>query len=175
MNYGKQELLFAQPIAEGLVNDVAFRSWILGKTKKFADYSGANLLHREMLAIRSKKTTSWWRSHYTETCRCSGCKGRETDLLAIFETSEGLRFAIHAEVKQPSDRFNLGQAAAYPIRAKCWVNKPPRGILAHTDAETVLLCSQSRLVDYGANLEHFDAIITFEKIATGFPSLSAGW
>ncbi|HWF95122.1 MAG TPA: hypothetical protein VG291_09225 [Xanthobacteraceae bacterium] len=123
MSYGKMELLYAAPFAEALANYTAFRSWVLKQTKfaRFADE--AQLLHREMMAKRIFGTQYWWRSHFTESCRCFGCSGQETDLLAIFETSTSVRIALHVEVKHPGDRFKDAgnQAAAYPVRAQCWV------------------------------------------------------
>ena len=63
-------------------------------------------MNEEMLAKRSSGTQTWWRSHYHTKCACLGCKGevqtRETDLLAIFETTTGGRFALHFEVKHPA-------------------------------------------------------------------------
>jgi hypothetical protein len=176
MIYGNKELIFAKPFAEGLVNDPAFRSWVLRQTK-FADFADeARLLHREMKAKRSARTRYWWRSHFTETCRCPGCSGRETDLLAIFETATGLRFALHVEVKHPGDEFKDDeQAPAYPVRARCWSTngRTPAKVLPHTETTTALLCSELRLEDYAPRPAHFETVITFEDIKKNFPNDSA--
>jgi hypothetical protein len=174
-SYGRLELLYAEPFAEALVGDLAFRSWVLKQTifANFADE--AKLLHREMLAKRSPRAKSWWRSHYSESCRCFGCSGQETDLLAIFETATDLRFALHVEVKHPDDKFDKdgNQAASYPARARCWVTNPPPNVLPHTLATTALLCSALKLPDYAAHLGHFAVLISFEDVATKFPNASA--
>jgi hypothetical protein len=100
--YGATELIFAEPIANALVNDSDFRSWVVRKTI-FAELAeDARLLHLEMKARRSSAAKTWWRSHFTEKCRCPGCRGKETDLQAIFENADHLRFAIHMEVKHPA-------------------------------------------------------------------------
>lgn len=132
----------------------------------------ALLLHDEMKARRSKSATTWWRSHYHKKCRCQGCSEQETDILAIFEAASGIRFALHFEVKQPKDRFptDKDQAANYALRAKCWVALPPRRVVPHADAATVLLCSAAKLADYAAHLPKFGSIITFEEIARVFPN-----
>jgi hypothetical protein len=175
MVYGLEELRHAKPFADALVSNPTFKAWVLKKTK-FAEHAhDAQLLHREILARRRRGTKYWWRSHYTESCRCFGCSGQETDLLAIFETAKGLRFAIHIEVKHPKDGFTKGgnQAAAYPVRALCWVSKTPPAVLPHTAATTGLLCSETKLRDYAPHLEHFKAVITFEDAWKNFPDTSA--
>src|SRR4051794_18952485 len=167
MRYGSREYLYAEPFARALEADSAFRSWVLRQTK-FAAYTvSARLLHEEMRAHRSESSASWWRSHFTERCRCQGCSGQETDLLAIFETATGKRFALHIEVKQPTDKFptKKDQAANYALRAKCWTTSAPRAVLPHSDAATVLLCSSSKLQEYEPHLSKFGSVITFEEIA----------
>lgn len=169
MRYGALEHAFAEPIAEALISDPAFRVWLLSHTRFAIDSKDARLLHDEMRAARSAGT--WWRSHYTESCRCEGCRGQETDLFAIFERPDGSRFALHVEVKQPTDRFpgNKDQAANYRIRAECWVRNPPKSVLPHGDADTLLLCSEMRLQNYAPHLAKFGAVITFEEVRRRFP------
>jgi hypothetical protein len=170
MRYAKTESLYAEPFAEGLVSNAVLRSWVLHRTE-FAEFADeARLLHREMLAVRSAGARNWWQSHYTEACRCAGCRGQETDLLAIFETEARQRLAIHFEVKHPRDDFKKPtQAACYAIRAQCWVNSPPNRVLPHHRATTALLCSASRLPDYAPHLRHFQTVVTFEDVEQNFP------
>ncbi len=171
MIYGYSERRYAEPFAEALVNDPVFRSWVLRQTI-FANYADeARLLHREMHAQRNGNAKTWWRSHFTEACRCSGCSGRETDLLAIFGTATALRFAIHVEVKHPADKFNNEtQAPAYPVRAQCWAASAPESVLQHDRATTALLCSARKLPEYAKHLRHFETLITFEDIEKAFPN-----
>lgn len=174
MRYGAKEKKFSEPFADQLANDSAFLRWVLSKTK-FRDMDGVRVLADEMKKKRSKVATTWWASHYTETCRCFGCEGSETDVLAIVADAKGRTVALHVEVKQPSDSFNLDrqQAARYPIRAACWVSRAPRNVLPHEDACTILLCSCDKLSEFAAEAAHFDAVITFEEIARDFPSATA--
>ena len=176
MGYGARELIYAAPFANALVQDSDFRSWVLGKTK-FADYANtARLLDREMLAKRSKKTATWWRSHFSEKCRCFGCSGQETDLLAVFETPTGMRFALNVEVKHPGDKFKPDQASAYPARAKCWTleAKTPKHVLAHAASATGVLFSEGNRKKFAPDLQHFETQITFEEIADRFPNVGFG-
>ena len=178
MLYGSLEYTYAEPFANALASDAGFRSWLLRRTKFGVFADKASLLHEEMQTRRGKGSATWWRSHYTEKCRCQGCNGQETDLLAIFEASAGLRFALHFEIKQPTDRFpaNKDQAANYALRAACWAISPPKAVLPHSDAATALLCSASKLTEFAAHLPNFGSVITFEDVAAAFPhaTIAAG-
>lgn len=171
MRYGSLEYRYAEPFATALVEDREFRSWVLQKTR-FAPFANdARLLHEEMKSRRSATSGSWWRSHFTEKCRCAGCSGQKTDLLAIFEPPGGPRFALHFEVKQPADGFptHRDQAANYALRAACWVSKAPNAVPTHSDAATGLLCSARNLVRYAPHLTKFGTVLTFEAIEAEFP------
>lgn len=171
MRYGSLEYRYAAPFADALVNDGAFRRWVLQQTKFASDADGAEVLHEQMRARRSSASATWWRSHFTEACRCPGCSGQETDLLAIFGRQSGNAFALHCEVKQPTDNFPVGkdQAASYLLRARCWIGKPPKAIVPHADAQTLLLCSKHRLSDYAPDASKFNVVMTFEDIGERFP------
>lgn len=172
MLYGSLEYAYAEPFANALVSDAAFRAWVLRQTTFKAFAEEALVLHEQMRARRGKSSATWWRSHFTEKCRCQGCSGQETDLLAVFEAPSSLRFALHFEVKQPTDRFpaTKDQAANYALRAKCWATLAPKAVLPHSDAATVLLCSAAKLTEFAPHLPKFGNVITFEDVAAAFPS-----
>jgi hypothetical protein len=136
----------------------------------------ARLLHEEMRAWRGNATAEWWRFHFTEKCRCDGCSGKETDILAIFESKSRRRFALHFEVKHPRDKFKADgiQSRGYPLRAQCWAMKPPAKVLPHDTASTVLLFSKTKESEYGLHLAHFQTHMTFEDIEVAFPHLNLG-
>ncbi|MEJ0078818.1 MAG: hypothetical protein WDO17_25950 [Alphaproteobacteria bacterium] len=171
MGYGEKERRYAEPFANALVADADFRTWVIRQTvfAKFAE--NARLLHEEMKQRRSGVSQNWWRSHFTETCRCAGCSGKETDVLAIFETEAGFRFALHIEVKHPGDKFkNDGiQSKGYPIRASCWTINPPPNVVCHHQATTVLLFSSLKSGEYARHLAYFQTLITFESLRKNFP------
>lgn len=174
MNYGSTEYRYAAPIAQALIDNAGFRAWILQKSP-FSEFSDARVLSGEMASHRGDAAAEWWRFHFTEKCRCEGCRGKETDLLAIFESSSGVRFSIHFEVKQPKDNFNADglQSRGYPLRAQCWVKTPPKKVLPHQKASTGLFFSETRRSDYAAHLSHFDLLVTFEEIEREFPDLTS--
>ena len=174
MKYGAKEKAFSEPFADQLAKDPAFLRWVLDRTK-FRNLKGARVLADEMKKKRSKVATTWSASHYTESCRCFGCEGSETDILAIVADANGQTVAMHIEVKQPSDSFNLDrrQAERYPVRAACWVSKAPHNVVSHVDACTMLLCSSDKLSEFASEADHFDTVITFEEIARDFPAATA--
>jgi hypothetical protein len=165
--YGPKEWLSAAPIAEALVASDTFRTWLISRTK-FVEYArDARLLHEEMKLKRSRSAQTWWRSHFQEKCRCEGCCGQETDLLAIFESKDGFRFALHIEIKHSGDRFgSRRQAKSYPLRAQCWVKRAPSKVLAHNDASTVLICDGTKHFSFQDDARHFDTVLFFENLPT---------
>jgi hypothetical protein len=175
MKYGTIEYRYAEPFARGLAENRAFREWVLSRTE-FSQMSNARLLASEMLAWRANPSAEWWRFHFTEKCRCAGCSGKETDILAIFESPSAIRFALHFEVKHPNDRFkSYGvQSRGYPIRAQCWMSNPPANVLPHHNASTVLLFSEQKRGEFAEHLAHFKTLITFEDIKSIFPHLGLG-
>ncbi|MDE0696295.1 MAG: hypothetical protein OXH76_10745 [Boseongicola sp.] len=104
---------------------------------------------------RNAATDSWWRSHYAEKCRCPGCSGQETDL-AVFQT-DAMRFAVHSEIKRPGDRFprDKDQARNYALRAECWARNPPRAILPHQEATTMLAFAKAQREEFAPHIEKF--------------------
>jgi hypothetical protein len=175
MGYGEIERQYAEPFAEALVNDSAFRTWVVQQTEFAGFAQDCRLLHEEMKQRRSGVSQNWWRSHYTEVCRCLGCSGKETDILAIFEAKNGLRFALHIEVKHPRDRFKSDgvQSRGYPIRASCWIGNPPLNVLPHSQATTVLLFSATKSDEYASHLPNFKTLITIESVRQNFPHATA--
>jgi hypothetical protein len=173
MKYGSVEYQYASPIARGLVEDVAFRRWVLSKSR-FENSSDSELLHKEMRSHRQNPTAEWWRFYFTEGCRCLGCSGKETDIFAVFEDATGFRFAMHFEIKQPKDKFKVDgvQARGYPLRAECWANKPPPRVLPHQEASTGIFFSETKRTEYAPHLDNFQTKITFGEIEREFPHVA---
>ena len=145
MKYGSIEYRYAAPIAQALVDDAKFRGWVLSRSP-FARYSDAPILNKEMIGHRANATAEWWRFHFTEKCRCDGCSGKETDIFTVFESKDRVRFAIHFEVKQPTDKFKADgiQSRGYPLRADCWAQRAPAKVLPHKLASTGIFFSGAK-------------------------------
>jgi hypothetical protein len=171
MRYGHKEFPHAKAFADALASDPVFRAWVLKKSGFPGD---AELLHEAMLRKRTPGTQLWWNSHFNPSCYCSGCKGgKETDLLAVFEATDGHRFAIHVEVKRPGDKFGKQQAKAYQDRASCWISKTPNTVLPHVTASTLVLFSEEQRESFSEAISEFGTHVTIEEIRLQFPHAAA--
>ena len=169
MRYGAREYRYARPLAEALQVNQQFRRWFLGRTE-FASYQdSAILLHEKQRLVRSPSAENWWRSYWVGSAYQfkSECGERETDLLAVFEVEDEMRFALHVEVKAPGDRFGVEQARDYNRRARCWAGagRNPRTVLPHDMATTVLCCEARFGERCAVEASHFACVVTFEEIA----------
>lgn len=179
--YGKNEWLYAYPIANALVTDDRFRHWFVSMTP-FKDHAmTARLLWEEQKARRTKGSETWWRSYWTGSSykHRAECGERETDLLAVFEAFEGFRFALHVEVKAPGDKFGVDQARDYGRRAKCWKgrDRAPKTVLPHDDAATILCCEGMFAHSNPEKSGLFDTVLHHSDIAKfiePYPHLLAG-
>ena len=152
--YSPNEFLYARPIASALLHDRTFRQWFLADTKFAAVAADALPLGEDQSSLRSTPNSKrwWWFNHYCPkdgSCTCKLGTGLETDILIIFEVIHEIRFALHVEVKRPSETLGDGQAETYPRRAACWSEPTtrPRRILAHEDYVTVLVCGDNLRAD----------------------------
>jgi hypothetical protein len=168
MKYGSREYQYAAPLALALVEHAPFREWVISRSV-FREFANARILHQEMARHRGNSTAEWWRFHFTEKCRCLGCSGKETDI-----SEARIRFALHFEVKQPTDRFKSDgiQSRGYPLRAQCRANKAPTKVLPHHRASTGLFFSEAMRAEYAEHLSNFNSLITFEEIETEFPNIA---
>jgi hypothetical protein len=149
MKYGSREYQYAAPLALALVEHSPFRQWVTSKSA-FSEFPSARIPHKEMTRHRGNSTAEWWRFHFTEKCRCLGCSGKETDILAIFESESRIRFALHFEVKQPTDRFKNLRAMGFNQGAIHY---------EHSAGPT-------------KHLSNFNSLMTFEEIETEFPDVA---
>lgn len=168
--YGYKEHVYADAFANALCNDVLFLSWVLNGTK-FTDSVGLTVLREEMVRKRPK-AKFWWKNYWTGSCTCLGCSGSETDIFVVCGSERGERFALHIEVKQPTDRFDPAkrQGERYRARAACWAANPPKTVPEHSDAATLLICSEDKLATFVDEISMFDRTITFETLREKFPA-----
>ncbi len=162
------EFLYSWPIAAALEQSDDFRSFVLNKTKFCDDSHDAQLLKQEQLKKRSKNTSFWSRHPYCERTSCPYASCGETDLLAVFELSSQKRFAIHFEIKQPTDKGHETQPERYSGRMQCWsdFNTRPQSILPHGDAASIVVCGTSFAEKAPEWVGIFDTLITTEELAT---------
>ena len=167
-------------LKEALSTDPAFASWFLRQTK-FADLDAKHLW--------SRSDHPWGRFSIQLENPDTGERGAivregETDALAIFQTSDGRRVAVHIENKLATGRFTPFQLALYNARAKAWKGHPK--YKHYDDWEIVLLAPRSfyerypalcakfgKYKRYPALCAKFGKYIAHEDIAQHLPAFRA--
>jgi hypothetical protein len=151
MKYGSVEYQYAAPIAQGLIEDGAFRHWVLSKSK-FSNLSDARILHEEMKAHRRNPTAEWWRFYFAEGCRC-----QPKDKFKADGVQSPARWVCRTHHRD-NHRFGDEQAwwsrqaidpiwtsrqlwvRGYPLRAQCWMGKAHLKFVA---SQPCLVCGRS--------------------------------
>ena len=152
---------------EALRTNAAFVAWLLNQTK-FA--------HLQARYHWSRADNPWGTITINVTDPHTGKSSivrreSETDVLVVFITEDGCRFALHIENKLASGSFTSGQPEMYPIRAEQW-----KGLARYEnyqDFETILVAP---LAFYERNKEKadlFDRYISHESIAEFIPEFAA--
>lgn len=152
---------------QALRTNPTFVSWLLSQTK-FA--------HLSARYHWSRADNPWGTIAVTVTDPHSGQSSTErreseTDVLAVFATDDGYRFALHIENKLASGAFTPNQPEMYPIRAEKW-----KGLARYEnyqDFETILVAPRAF---YERNKEKaglFHRYISHESIAAFIPEFRA--
>jgi hypothetical protein len=167
--YSELELRYARPVANALLESSEFRRWLLAGTKHENDASDARPTVEEQRRLRSPKMKNpYWFNYWCgkdSKCACRIGTGLETDILLLFESTDGRTLGLHIEVKRPSEHLGNGQAESYPRRAACWANPNtrPRTVPPHHDFLTMLICGRDLASD--ERIRSFDKVIFHDEVA----------
>lgn len=151
---------------EALRTNAAFVAWLLSQTK-FA--------HLQACYHWSRADNPWGTITITVTEPHTGKSSTvrresETDVLVVFITNDGYRFALHIENKLASGSFTPGQPEMYPIRAEQW-----KGLARYEnyqDFETVLVAPRAFYERNKEKVDLFDRYISHESIAEFIPEFA---
>lgn len=97
-------------------------------------------------------------------------KEAETDVLVVFTTVSGLRFALHIENKVSVGKFMPDQPELCAVRARQWLGNPK--YQSYTDFETVLVTPKAFYLRNEQACRIFDRYIPHEDIAQFIPMFS---
>jgi hypothetical protein len=144
-------------------HNAAFATWFVDQTK-FAG-TGATYLW-------SRSNHPWGRVMHTTLDPTTGeavttIKEGETDVLVVFTTANGLRFALHIENKVSVGKFMPEQPELYAVRARQWLGNPK--YQSYTDFETVLVAPKAFYHRNEQACRVFDRYIPHEDIAQFIP------
>lgn len=94
-------------------------------------------------------------------------KEGETDVLVVFTTTNGQRFALHIENKVSFGKFMPDQPELYAVRAHQWMGNPK--YQSYTDFETVLVAPKMFYQRNESACRLFHRYIPHEDIAQFIP------
>ena len=90
-------------------------------------------------------------------------KDRETDVLAIYETSDGRRLALHIENKLENGSFTPNQPQSYQERLTQWRLREKLGM--YEEATSVLVAPQAFYERNKTEAQTFESYIPYEELA----------
>lgn len=168
--YSESELRYARPVAKAILENSAFRCWLLTGTKYENAASDVHPVEEDIqrrLRSPTMKNPYWFNYWCGKDSKCS-CRigtGIETDILLIFDCANHRRLGLHIEIKRPGDRLGDGQAESYSRRAKCWADPDtkPRTVPLHQDFLTMLVCGRELVSD--KRLQFFDKVVFHDEVA----------
>lgn len=94
----------------------------------------------------------------------------ETDVLVVFESDAGRRFAVHIENKLSTGSFTPYQVEMYPIRAEKW--QGDSRYRNYQDWDTVLIAPVHFVDRNKADCKKFGQIVTHEELAEFIPEFA---
>jgi hypothetical protein len=155
-------------LAEALFGQPEFAKWFLGRTR-FRDEAA------ECVFCRSDNP--WSTVRLERPNPGSGelevlSKQCETDVLAVFQTKDGRRLALHIENKLATGNFTHLQPELYKQRLQQWKNRPKLG--QYSDATSVLVAPEVFVARYRTQAQLFEAYVSHEELAQHVPAFTRG-
>jgi hypothetical protein len=155
-------------LAEALLQNQEFARWLLRQTRFVAE---------EAKCVEVRANNPWSRVTLRLPVGEDGSveeviRDAETDVLAIFETGDGQRIALHIENKLEGGAFTPHQPETYRERLKQWRERPKLGM--YHDATSVLVAPQAFYVRNADGARVFEAFVSHEAIAKHLPAFAGG-
>ena len=155
-----------QAIDDAFKANPDFVKWFLSRTK----FAGVNARY-----FWSRSNNPWGRIKMQVRNEATGemetiVRESETDVLVVFESDAGRRFAVHIENKLPSGCFTPYQVEMYPIRAEKW--RGDSRYKNYHDWDTVLIASVHFVERNKADCMKFGQIVTHEELSEFIPEFA---
>jgi len=170
--YGPIEHGYCEPVAEALAGNPQFAKLFMRRAG-CGDWADSFVCLKDEQRRLRTSGSYWWKNVFCHEsrCECPNLRGREIDILAVFQRLDGDRLGMHIECKHPADTFSKGQASRYRERLACWTTegKGPRTIPKHDVAVAILIYDRSNC-HAADDLSCFDAIIFFDEISIHLPN-----
>jgi hypothetical protein len=151
-------------LAKALFDQPEFAKWLLDRTR----FRGESA---ECVFCRSDNP--WSIVQLERPNPASGeievlAKQCETDVLAVFQTKDGRRLALHIENKLANGRFTPLQSELYRDRLQQWKNRPKLG--EYSDATSVLIAPEKFYAKYQTEAQLFDVYVSHEELGERLPA-----
>lgn len=145
-------------LANALRNRNDFARWFLGRTKFRLELAKC---------VECRDDNPWSRVRSKLLNPTSGAievltKDRETDVLAIYETNDGRRLALHIENKLGDGFFTPHQPESYQERLGQWRKRKKLGM--YEEATSVLVAPRAFYEKHLAAAQLFESYISHEEI-----------
>jgi hypothetical protein len=161
------EAVLDKALALALFERGEFGAWFLSRTK----FRG-----EQAWCVFCRSDNPWSTVRLERSNPVSGeldilAKQCETDVLAVFETEDGRRLALHIENKLASGSFTPLQPELYRERMIQWKGRPLLG--RYSDATTVLVAPKAFYEKFRDAASTFEAYVSHEDIAEHIPLFGA--
>ena len=146
-------------LAAALRGDLVFARWFLDRTRFRSE---------SFLRVECREDNPWSDVVTEVRDEATGAlkvvkKGRETDVLAIYQTSDGRRLALHVENKLGNGLFTPHQAESYSARLSQWQMREKLGM--YVEATSVLVAPKAFYDRNTDKAQLFESYISHEDIS----------
>jgi len=153
-------------LGEALYKEPKFSEWFLGRTRFRGEIASC---------VFCRYNNPWSRVRLERRNPLSGglevlLSECETDVLAVYETGNGRRLALHVENKLAGGSFTRLQPELYRARLQQWKNRPKLG--DYIDATSILVAPKQFFERYRAQAEIFETYVSHEELAERIPLFS---
>lgn len=147
-------------LAEALFDRGEFSTWFFNRTR-FAGESAK--------CVFCRSDNPWSRVKLQVANAVTGelevlSRDCETDVLAVYETPDARRLALHIENKIAGGSFTLHQPESYQERLHQWRNREKLG--RYTDATSVLVAPRAFYEEHSEAAKKFECYVSHEELSS---------
>lgn len=160
------EELLDRALAQALMDDPVFARWFLSRTR----FAGL-----EARCVEVRADNPWSRVKLSVPGGADGVlteliRDAETDVLAVFVTTDGRRIALHIENKLAGGSFTPHQPQSYQERLAQWKGRARLG--RYEEATSVLVAPHAFRDANRAGADLFEAFVAHEEIGEHLPAFA---
>lgn len=154
-------------LAQALMDDPLFARWFLEQTR----FAGL-----DARCVEVRADNPWSRVNLTlpegqEGAVTEVVRDAETDVLAVYVTSDERRLALHIENKLAGGSFTLHQPESYRARLRQWQGRTKLGM--YVDATSVLIAPRAFYEANRVGADVFEAYVPHEVLAEHVPAFGS--